>query len=138
MASGTVKSVACVEWTGRRNAKGYGVDGQGRLAHRLVVERVEGSPLLPGQIVMHRCDNPPCVEYSHLKRATQLENIADRDAKGRRKPPTGTSHPNARLSEQDIKSIRASGEGRQVLAARYGVNPHTIDSVRSRRSWRHL
>jgi len=41
----------------------------------------------PNQIVMHLCDNPACINVEHLKLGTQLENIQDRDNKGR--------HPNS-------------------------------------------
>lgn len=36
-----------------------------------------------GSVVMHLCDNTECVNPSHLRLATQIENIADRDAKKR-------------------------------------------------------
>lgn len=35
-------------------------------------------------ITMHTCDNPPCFNPEHVKRATQWDNIQDSIAKGRR------------------------------------------------------
>ena len=36
-----------------------------------------------GLFVLHRCDNPPCLNPQHLFLGTHLENIADKISKGR-------------------------------------------------------
>jgi hypothetical protein len=78
---------ACVEWTGYRNSKGYGLtwvreENCQRLAHRVLWERERG-PIPEGMVIMHTCDNPPCVNLEHLRLGTQAENLADMKAKGR-------------------------------------------------------
>ncbi len=74
----------CWPWEGNRR-NGYGVFVFGRkahAAHRFAFEVVHGD--VPGGLgVLHSCDNPPCCNPAHLWAGTQIENIADRDAKGR-------------------------------------------------------
>src|ERR1035437_2879677 len=76
----------CREWLAAKDADGYGVThepGKMRRATHVSLEIHDGNPVLPGTVVRHSCDNPPCVEPTHLKRATTQENVADRVAKGR-------------------------------------------------------
>jgi hypothetical protein len=60
------KSAGCWEWSGARQTSGYGnaVYG-GRLyrAHRLAWE-LENGPIPSGMLILHGCDNPPCVRPS--------------------------------------------------------------------------
>lgn len=78
----------CIHWTGGLNPDGYGkflwsaevgVIG----AHRAGWMRANG-PIPVGMAVLHKCDVPRCVNPEHLFLGTQVENIADMDAKGRR------------------------------------------------------
>ena len=56
--------------------------GQERRAHRAAWVDANG-PISEGMCVLHRCDNPPCVNVDHLFLGTQADNIADMVAKGR-------------------------------------------------------
>ena len=73
----------CWEWGAYRNANGYGqiqVDKKTLKAHRYCFFLYHG--FYP-PVVMHVCDNPPCVNPWHLLAGTQVLNVADRGAKGR-------------------------------------------------------
>lgn len=75
----------CVEYTGCADQKGYGlitINKKFRRAARFVWESLNG-PIPEGMVIMHTCDNPPCVNPEHLRCGTQKENIADMYAKGR-------------------------------------------------------
>lgn len=133
----------CVHWTGNHNEKGYGqLDWQRRTqrAHRLAWIAFRG-PIPDGMCVLHRCDNPGCINVDHLWLGTQLENIADREAKNRGAPMPdnrGSRNGGARLTEQDVRDIRASREKQNVLAERYGISQGAISNICNQRSWKHL
>ena len=75
---------SCVEWRGGRDRDGYGISyvGGRRGAHRFTWEKTYGK-IPDGFCVLHHCDNPPCVNPEHLFLGTNLDNVRDRDAKGR-------------------------------------------------------
>lgn len=76
----------CWLWTGgARIATGYGrfyAFGEQILAHRFAWELAHGQ-VPDGLFVLHRCDNPPCVNVDHLWLGTKGDNNRDTAAKGR-------------------------------------------------------
>ena len=79
------KTDECWLWTGSHNNKGYGsyrIGGKTIGAHRVSWE-LQFGPIADGAVVMHLCDNPPCVRPSHLALGGQSANIADAFRKGR-------------------------------------------------------
>jgi hypothetical protein len=79
----------CWEWTGKaRHPFGYGVFGLGTRqagtmqAHRFSYQLYVG-PIPDGMCVLHKCDNPPCVNPDHLFLGTRADNNHDMIAKGR-------------------------------------------------------
>lgn len=73
---------ACWLWTGPINNAGYGRIGR-EYAHRVICELTNGKPTA-GQVVLHACDNPPCVNPDHLTWGTQSDNVRESYQKGRR------------------------------------------------------
>ena len=80
------QGTACWEWTGSRFASGYGqLPAQrdtGSLAHR-ASWRIHYGLIPHGMCVLHHCDNPPCINPSHLFVGTNKDNSKDMVAKGR-------------------------------------------------------
>lgn len=81
----------CWPWTGALDTGGYGVFTEqigGRnvmlRSHRFMFELVFG-PLEPGQLVLHSCDNPPCVNPMHIRAGTHKDNERDKILRGRRR-----------------------------------------------------
>lgn len=80
------KKTGCLEWQGwRAGLNLYGAisyRGKQYLAHRLSWLTFVG-PIPNGARVLHKCDNPLCLEPSHLFLGTQADNVADMLGKGR-------------------------------------------------------
>lgn len=79
------KTETCWTWTGPTNGKGYGlieIEGKKILTHRWSYEHHKGQ-IPDGLLVCHECDNPPCVNPSHLWVGTQKDNVRDAIDKGR-------------------------------------------------------
>lgn len=126
---------SCVVWTGRRDEKGYGRAGR-RKAHRVAWETANG-PIPTGLCVLHRCDNPPCCNPAHLFLGTQLDNVRDREAKGR-----GVAPPSrAKLTDAQVREMRrlyALGETQIKLAKKYPVSRGNLSKIVNGRLYSHV
>lgn len=125
----------CLIWTGalRQGHRPYGrftFDGKARSAHRWIYEQVHGK-LRDDIDVMHKCDNPSCVEIAHLTIGTRSDNIQDAVRKGR--VLDGERHPGAKLTAWMVREIRrlyaTGGYSQRELAEQFGVSASTISSV---------
>lgn len=145
----------CWNWTGSRNANGYGYIGgefaNGKryvpvgsfiLAHRAswIIhngEIPEGTGA-HGTVVMHKCDNPACVNPDHLMLGEQADNVRDMDNKKRHvvgefQRLKGIEHRNSSFKDQaDIDLILATQGRTKELAERFGVVESTIKRIRRR------
>lgn len=75
----------CLEWTGWTNNWGYGlirIAYKVRLTHKVAYELKKGE-IPDGMLVLHTCDNPPCLYEGHLFTGTQSDNMKDMHSKGR-------------------------------------------------------
>lgn len=54
----------------------------------------------------------------------------------RRRPQTGERNPNARLTWEDVRTIRSSTDNDKALASRFGVHPSHIFKIRHNLKWR--
>lgn len=155
------KTDSCWLWNAAKDKKGYGLfsvgpsrnsDGKRRnsmvAAHRFSYELHFGNIAQHdshhGLCVLHKCDNPSCVNPKHLFIGTNLENVQDMDSKGRRVVVTtrGSKHPNSILSESQIVEIvrrhRIDKVSQLQLSKEYGVCHATINHIFTGRLWGHL
>ena len=143
----------CWEWQGWKNSKGYGrirfAGNRTHFAHRFSWLIHYGSLPLPEFCILHHCDNPSCVNPSHLWVGTKGENVADMVTKGRwgrgglraANTPRGERHGQAKLTETDVREIRrrrAAGEEWTQLGRAFGVSRTTAASAGRGHTWRCL
>lgn len=112
----------------KSDVKRYGAH---RLAYRLFIGDVKGC-----QVVMHTCDNPSCINPKHLRLGSHDDNMRDMAAKKRKE--WGAEHYNAKLTEEQVRSIRADKRLHKEIAADYGISRATVTNIRARRIWQHL
>lgn len=129
----------CRLWTGVPGRNGYGMScfkGLGTAAHRVAFLLAFG--ILPkDRVVMHDCDTPLCCNPAHLRLGTQAENMADMWRKGRGKIAhlryVGESHPRAKVTDEQVRSIRREyamrGVSQEALAARYGIGQSQVGRI---------
>lgn len=130
----------CHEWTAStRNGYGQIQLGGGTIeyAHRFAWFLETGEwPLRETPFVLHHCDNRLCVRIEHLFLGTNADNIADKVAKGRQ--ARGERAGGAKLTEADVRTIRA-GEGPQrEVASRFGICQQTVSEIRLGEKWKHV
>lgn len=134
----------CWEWDAYRKPNGYGqftlFKGKFVGAHTISYALTFG-PIPAGCVICHHCDNPPCVNPSHLFLGTQSDNAHDMFAKRRATRSRGTDRFNARLTEEDVRLIRSSENYWGLikdLSAEFGVSTTTIRKIRAGEKWGHV
>lgn len=136
----------CWPWTGskhREPGKGYGrfkiksyVNARAsRVAYALYYNRSPGALL-----VCHHCDNPECVNPTHLFLGTVQDNSDDMVRKGRTavRDQRGALNGASKLSEAQVSEVRrliAAGHTNTAIAPRFGVTHQLISRIRRGRSW---
>ena len=93
------KTESCWEWNGCITS-GYGqiyCDGKMRLAHRVSAKL--NNLDIANKVVIHKCDNPVCVNPKHLTVGSHKDNSEDMVAKGRH-------NCNKKLTDEDLKYIK--------------------------------
>ncbi len=149
----------CWEWLRSLDGDGYGVFSSMDKyvkAHRFSWELHFGE--IPDELhVCHDCDNPKCVNPGHLFLGTIQDNNEDRTRKGRsargeksgakthpEKIVRGTSHLNAKLTDEMVTEIRANYVrgcphlGTYGLAEIFGVSQRLIHQIVTNKIWTHV
>lgn len=108
----------CLEWQNTRNTFGYGVVrwlGRNYLTHRASWMAHRGDP---GDLyVLHRCDNPACIDPDHLFLGTKQDNVDDMISKGRQQRYQRLFSPDQLVA---IRAEYAFGEvSQRTLATKY-------------------
>lgn len=135
----------CWIWSGNTHRQGYGkfsFMGKSIPAHRMSYEIHKGH-VVGNSMVCHRCDNPSCVNPSHLFLGSAKDNMADKVSKGRHKGAhKGSCHHLAILDDEkvcDIRRLYKSGEVTQyTLAEKFNVSQSLISNIVNNSKWSHI
>lgn len=138
-------NTGCWLWEASHKPNGYGYMWAGTKkehSHRLSYTLFKG-PIPNGLNILHKCDQPACINPDHLFTGTQAENLQDCVRKGRHTKVAlkGSTNPKAKLTDADIQEIRATPKRPRYLydlATKFGVSRGTICSVKRGRSWGHV
>lgn len=132
----------CWEWTGARHVFGYGVKswcGRVEVTHR-ISWLLAHKNIPDGLYVLHKCDNPLCVNPQHLFLGTCHDNMLDKEKKGRGNQPKGEKAPGSKLKLNQVCEIRerfANGGVTQTqLGKEYGVTSGTISAIVRWEKWK--
>lgn len=134
----------CWLWQGAADKWGYGRFGfyivgvkKQVLATRFSYTITKG-PVPNGELVLHSCDNPACVNPNHLYAGTHNKNMEDMKVKGRAYKPLGEKNANAKLIADDVLLIIKLGENGlkpKEIAPRFGVSRRCVEQIILRKRW---
>jgi len=138
----------CWIW-GRTTSAGYGsmtVGGKTRRVHRLALAIHLGVDERSLDEVLHSCDNPLCLNPSHLSNGTHADNVRDAVMKGRARAPEppvlhGEDNPASKLTIAGVASIRAAlakGCTQASIAKRHGVSQSLVSAISTGKRWAHV
>jgi len=144
---------SCWIWKAGKDKYGYGIfccGGDNYRAHRVAYQLTQGE-IPKGKCVLHHCDNPSCVNPSHLFVGTHADNVRDKVAKGRQARGDtlrsnriflkGGAVGTSKLNEEQVKEIRslaAMGLHRKKIAEKFNVHKDTIRDIIRRKIWKHI
>ena len=133
-------ALPCLIFDGSLDKDGYGLvwvrlpDGRViQRAHQLAFYLDRG--YLP-PVVRHTCDIPACMEPAHLLAGTQLDNMRDREQRGR--TSRGEKHATAKLTEAQAWAILADARSGAKVAADYGISTSQVYRIKNGKRWAHL
>lgn len=138
----------CWCWKGYIHGDGYGVIvvlKKGVLAHRKAWEIWVG-PIENDLRVLHKCDNRRCVNPSHLFLGTDIDNVNDRDQKGRQ--VKGEASHLSKLTEEQAIVVRRRYDQEVIMEKRKGaikdiatefnISESQVTHIGKRWCWKHL
>lgn len=141
---------ACWPWLGTHNDRGYGTISAGTSSRQVTLKAhrvawvIEHGEITDDLTIDHLCFTVDCQNVRHMELVPIVENVR------RARPIRSVRHNyrrgekvhGARLTEEDVRYIRANYKFRQItqkdLAARFGVSETTVQYVLLGLSWSHV
>lgn len=114
----------CLVWSGYRNADGYGkltVRNRQWAAHRLAYVDAWGA-IPEGELVRHKCDNPACVNPSHLETGTNADNARDKAERRRAK---------TKITDAEVVAIRSDKRRLRQIAQQFSISASSVCLIKA-------
>ena len=135
----------CWEWTAGKFSNGYGqfyFEGKQRKAHRISWV-LENNFIPKGKYILHKCDNPPCVNPNHLFLGTAKENMNDMRKKKRDNFLIGERHPRAKVTAEGVRILRGLHKNRKdisvcELAKEFLLSVSGLEKILYKQTWKHI
>ncbi len=102
-------NTGCWLWAASLGGTGYGqisINNFPDRAHRISYQLHVG-PIPEGLWVLHRCDEPTCVNPAHLFLGTHQDNVTDRENKRRGNQAWGDRHGKVKVADAELPKIFA-------------------------------
>ena len=118
----------CWNWTAQIKKNGYGFFTYQRKtvkASRMAMILTGRDPA--GMYVCHHCDNPKCVNPSHLFLGTPQDNVTDMINKGRFR---NGSEKRRTLTDDEVRDIRSSSLTYSELSKLYNMSAGNLCRIR--------
>lgn len=130
-------------WLASTNQYGYGHIykgvGEGMILASRAMWILTHKEIPKWMCVLHKCDNPKCVNPNHLFLGTQQDNMKDKQKKGRGIGCQDYHCPNATLDyekAEQIRNLRASGMRWVRISEKFGVTTTAIRAVVEFKTWK--
>lgn len=135
----------CWNWTGSCFKFGYGqirIKNKMIKAHRFSWEIHFGKIPDDKPCVLHHCDNPKCVNPSHLWSGTYKDNTKDMINKDRANKAKGENIGTSKLTENQVKQIKLLYSQKKLTQVQiskiFNVSRETISHIYTNKIWRHI
>lgn len=134
----------CIEFTGHTDIKGYGkinVSGKTERTHRVSYHLFNKSILgSPDRQVLHKCDNPSCINPHHLYEGTNSDNVKDRVKRNR--GAVGERIHLSKYSEEFVLELKEyykiSGRSMRQCGRDYNIPESSAVHILCGRNWKHI
>lgn len=130
----------CTIWTKSKSEKGYGrvwYNGKLWLAHRLAYLKTFGMFDLT-LCVLHKCDNPSCVNPDHLFLGTNNDNVQDRTRKNRSAHHWGELSGMKKLTLEQVTQIRSLSGTCRGIGKQFGISKAQVSKIKNNICWRQV
>lgn len=145
MGSVECRKTGCRNWIKAANNEGRGylqLDGQKHFVTRLAAWAWLNYDLDDKtKHILHRCDNPSCINFRHIYPGTQKQNVRDAFQRSRRIARRGSLNGRSKLRESDIAKIRLlreRGLSLNRISKLFSVSLHTIHRIDRKKGWTHV